>query len=330
MRGNRENILRSAVRRWPRLAGPIVVTVVLSRALFAPGACDFTAAADISRSPWLHRFAFGLTPEQAQQFDRPGFAGALLQGADGTFTDGTCSPDSRLWTSRTEFVGSFAAFGLALIIGPARQRPLWAALCLSGVALMMTTAVAPLFLAAFPVGVAPAFLLARHTPRLPPAALVVLLPLIVCLMGYSGQPAGFSEVYVHIAGAVPALVVAIGSPQVNRLLSARRATWPGEISFPLCLVHVLVLCPAGAAARAAAVLSRSRGRAGHGAAVVPRRHPAVALQYLAGRGGEPDGLAPAAAGRRPPPLTGPAAQTNSAAARNRRLWRRARASRSSL
>ena len=106
-------IARSAVKRWPRLAGPVLLTVLASWALFAAGLYCFQNAAGIIGSPWLEKFAFAYDTPFI-----PSFRDALEQGAFFTLFRGDCYYDSSLWTMRYELIGSFMAFGLALLLRP--------------------------------------------------------------------------------------------------------------------------------------------------------------------------------------------------------------------
>src|SRR5262249_17702811 len=87
-------VLRLAlVKRWPRLAGPVVVTVLASYLCFAFGLYYFRAAGALSGSNWLIEFCgVGLTP----QF-QPGLWDALVQGVT-VFVTGQAYYDGSLWS----------------------------------------------------------------------------------------------------------------------------------------------------------------------------------------------------------------------------------------
>lgn len=70
------SLKRSIIKRWPRLAGPVLVTTMVSYCLFKLDAFHFSEAAQLTKSPWLATFAFaGWTPE----FE-PNIFKAMIQG----------------------------------------------------------------------------------------------------------------------------------------------------------------------------------------------------------------------------------------------------------
>lgn len=238
-------IVRNAVKRWPRLAGPVVMVTTLSFLLFQWKFYAFVEAAAITRSPWLHRFAFAYeTPF------RPSLEGALWQGLYATFFTGQSHYDSSLWTMRYEFYGSFMAFGLALLLMAARQPT--AKIFLIGIAILLAHHVGDPWYVAFPVGVglAVAFKSVDVSLRLAPAA--ALLAIALWLLGHTNDAprmAWFtrtSETLVWIFAAVLILVAIRTNDWVRSLFAHRIGQTLGRLSFPLYLVHVPVLCSLGA------------------------------------------------------------------------------------
>ncbi|MBW0004200.1 MAG: acyltransferase [Hyphomicrobiales bacterium] len=256
--GDHQIILRGAIKRWPRLAGPALLAALTSWALFKLGAYRFKEGGAITGSEWLSLFAYGI----GEGF-KPGFWDALGQGAFLTFFRGKAYYDSNLWTMRPELTGSFIAFGLALLVSlvPSRLVALRAAMiamvvlfCYFGSSLY----------AAFPTGVALAAFLPARTRLLPGWAVAVALGLAVYLLGYTGVETGAFSILaralhsrhaaddltfvavIHIlASALLIAAIELAPDGLHRRMSGRAAHLLGVLSFPLYLVHILILCSLG-------------------------------------------------------------------------------------
>jgi peptidoglycan/LPS O-acetylase OafA/YrhL len=242
-------LLRGAVKRWPRLLGPVLASVLISWALFRLDLYAFEAAAEITGSPWLAKFAYAYaTPFQ------PDLGEAVMQGALLTFMRGDSFYNSSLWTMRYEFFGSFGVFIAAFVATRCRIRPVraaWIAAC-GAVAI----AVSPNFVP-FVVGLALAMALPRERKAIPLPVAMVLIAAAIVLMGYSAGAGGVfafasalpasaaTAVYIHTVAAAALMVAVHHAGPVREALSGTWAEAVGDLSFPLYLVHVLVLCSAG-------------------------------------------------------------------------------------
>ena len=183
--GDPSQIFLGALKRWPRLALPVLITVLISWFLFRHNLYFVQETASITQSPWLAKFASAYeTPFQVDFLD------ALKQGLYRTFFRGDFYYDSSLWTMRYEFIGSFAAFGLALIVHPTRSKLLQ--VYVIAIAIALCHFINPWY-AAFPVGVALAALLPRHNESF-------RLPLTVGMVVLAMYLAGYSEGVRHIEG----------------------------------------------------------------------------------------------------------------------------------
>lgn len=252
LRGDADFLLRNAIKRWPRLALPVCVVVLLSWAFFFFGWYRFEEAAKFIPSPWLRLFAFSY-----QVPFHVDFLDALAQGLALTFFRGDSYYDSSLWTMRYEFIGSFIAFGLALLIGP-RARIL-IALYLVAIIVVMIHFTEQLWYAAFPIGVLLAALLPDRTKGLPLWASTLGIVGAVYLAGYSkvdrgvfhpiysALPSPPPAMYVWILAAAVLLVCVSLNDRIRQILSTRISVFFGWISFPLYLVHIPVLCSLGCA-----------------------------------------------------------------------------------
>lgn len=152
--GDAELIEKAALKRWPRLAGPVVVVTVFSWLLFRLDGYHFYEAGKQLGSPFMQTFAYALKGDAALTGPQPiGLPQIVYLAGDRTFFEGIVTYDQVLWTMRLELFGSFIAFGLALLIGP-NARGRWlvkACLCLLA---MVTCRSFGADYVAFPAGVA--------------------------------------------------------------------------------------------------------------------------------------------------------------------------------
>ena len=246
-------ILRGAAKRWPRLVGPVLIAVLLSYSLFALGGYRFGEAGAVTHSPWLQRLGYGL-PKQGFT---PHFIDALAQGSILTFVRGDSTYDSSLWTMRVEFLGSFFAFALALALiaaGP-RRRTFGPLLLILGAS---AAAWAGPWYFDIIAGVALAGVLPERIPRIPlwlagPLGLSAIYLLgytdgrgdYAWLAGWVGR--GANAPYVYAVAAVIIIVLAESDGSLRRRLSQPWARALGRLSFPMYLLHLIVICSLGSA-----------------------------------------------------------------------------------
>jgi peptidoglycan/LPS O-acetylase OafA/YrhL len=252
---NASLIRRSFFKRWPRLAGPVVLTTIASCLLFKWHLYYFAPAAEISHSPWLGTFAYGgWTPGF-----HPSMGNAIRQGIF-TFWTGQNAYNTNLWTMRPEFLGSLLVFVLAMFIHAVLRYKslLWAGVML-GAGLM------PLndYLLPFIVGVILSAHVARPSGwRLSPAWAMGWIGLGLYLLGYAESIGAYSwgaalertgltqvqvQVLLYTLGSALIIQATMSCDSVFRFMDNRVAAVLGRLSFPLYLVHVLVICSASSA-----------------------------------------------------------------------------------
>lgn len=269
-KGLRDNapalLLDAAIKRWFRLTPLILAAALLSYGLFRCGCYRFEDAAALSGSDWLRHFSYGMH----SQHDHPALLLALRQGLWGTLLRGDASLDSSLWTMNIEFVGSFVVFGLALLLRPPCRRVL--PFVLLGLAPLLIVRWPWMF--PFVLGVG-ACLLPLRGRRLPAWVAIPLtvggLYLAGCAVEYGApgpggayawvrritpsgliNPAVSQIVVVCAAGALLLMIVFATENAVSRWFSGRVARALGAASFPLYVVHVLIINSFSARAYAAA------------------------------------------------------------------------------
>jgi len=244
-------LLKGALKRWPRLLGPVMVTVLVSFGLFALGLYQYEAAGKLSGSLWLAQFAGafrGTIPQVT-------LMSALKQGAVSVFFRGDDWFDTSLWTMRPELIGSFVAFGISPLFLEAKKTSYWIVIALGCFMALMAHFASP-SLVAFIMGTVMAALVPRRLILSRWAAYCLLIAAIY-LLGYAREPSGAYSVfaglpplysyhtYPNVAGAAILICLVEFYPPMRARLSGSVSRWLGEFSFPVYLLHVLVICSLG-------------------------------------------------------------------------------------
>lgn len=254
---NDYNILfKGAIKRWPRLAGPVLVAVLASYALFKFNLYEFQQAGAVSGSPWLMHFG-----HMDVYHDKPPIQlwSALWEGGVLAFIRGDNYYNSVIWTMHPEFVGSLIVFGFAPILFEVRKPSVLLAVGVVGIVAILARYV-DADLLAFPIGVGLAALIPRDV-IMPRAIAYPALLVALYLLGYSGSPTGFYAAFhpflsahtdvnpsgIHVVGAALLIAVVETFPSIRALFSGRISRFLGDLSFPIYLVHVLVICSLGSA-----------------------------------------------------------------------------------
>ncbi|MCA3442507.1 MAG: acyltransferase [Rhodobacter sp.] len=248
--GDTNRVARSFAKRLPRLGGLVILTTVGSYLLFRYGQYHFAEAAALSDSVWLKNFGFsGWTTD----FE-PSLEGALLESV-ATFFMPVYTYNGLLWTMQHALIGGLVVLPTAMLLSLSLGYR-WAtagALAVLLVAVLLYTS----FLFPFLAGAALSFVLSRYRPRLP---MILALPVLgagLYLLGFllpmgtytwvSQAPSAlkdYAATLLHSAGSALVIVAVLCSAGLYRRLD-RRIWWAlGRISFPLFLVHPLVICSA--------------------------------------------------------------------------------------
>ena len=243
-------IMRNGVKRWPRLAVPVLCSTVLAYVLLKFDLVASYEAGMLTQSPWLQRFGNAVDAVIV-----PDLGEAIAQGAVFTFTNGDFFYNSSIWTMRYELMGSFVAFGLALSLVFVTSRAIQAVLVLS--TLLLCLMAEPNYIA-FPIGVLLAYLYPKTAQNHSLMRTVMLCFAALYLLGVSRRADGVfapfatyladgvPSVLFNIAGALCLLLAVLGSPHLHAFLSRPWGRWLGRMSFPIYLVHVPILCSVGA------------------------------------------------------------------------------------
>lgn len=243
-------IHRNAIKRWPRLAGPVLAAILLSYAFFKLDCYQYEDAARLSQSPWLARFAYAYKTPFV-----PDFWAAVRQGLFNTFIYGESFYNSSLWTMKYEFFGSFIvlAVGYAAIKS---HRPLLPVVLFLVLAPILTFAGQLAFYIAFLAGCALSSIAAMKL-TLPRTASCLAIPIGLYLFGYAGNSIGNYNIFPAFLGhgngltvlQTVAAILILGSviltPSLNRALNTPLMKTLGRLSFPIYLVHVPIICSIG-------------------------------------------------------------------------------------
>lgn len=256
-------LVLGALKRWPRLALPVLVVNIASGVLVGWALYRNQPVAQQIASPWLG-WSYTAAPEQWRSV-----AAAMREGAFSTFIWGSAYFNNPLWTMYLEFYGSFLAFFLAAVVLGIGGS---AACAVAVLMLFCLIAFSP-YLACFIVGVCLAWLYSGEKWEAMAGWLhqrgrvfwTGVLVLVVVLFGYheafvaEPAPTGFYGVLVplnnlgslqlrvalHTAGAVIMLVSVLALPALSSRLRGPAGALLGRLSFPVYLVHMPVICSMG-------------------------------------------------------------------------------------
>lgn len=251
--GDRNRVARSFAKRLPRLAGLVMVTTVGSYLLFRYGQYHFSEASAVSGSAWLKTFGFSGWTAAFQ----PDLEGALFESV-ATFFAPVYTYNGLLWTMQHGLIGGLFVLAVAMLLSLSLGYR-WAT---AGAMIVLLAAVLSYasFLFPFLTGASLAFVLSRYRPRLP---MLLALPVLgggLYLLGFllprgsytwvSQAPAvaqDYAATVLHSAGSALVIVAVLCGAGLYRRLD-RPIWWAlGRISFPLFLVHPLVIFSASSA-----------------------------------------------------------------------------------
>lgn len=220
----------SVLKRLPRLALPAGISFVMGLSVlrYLPGA--HMAASALTGSDWLASFAGANFPSNFTASFSSAFRDSLLV----FILPRHFQYNSNLWTMFYEFYGSIAVFMIALCAVVVLHRS-----CRKVVLLHVFAGVACLaniFFLPFVIGSLISFLHSRHGGglRLPVWLRVLLVALV--LKGFS-----VDNLNLVIIGSTAAMLLLLGLPALERILGNSFGLFLGRLSFPLYLVHVLVI-----------------------------------------------------------------------------------------
>jgi peptidoglycan/LPS O-acetylase OafA/YrhL len=241
---NYTTLLRNSVKRYPRLMLPVLCSTLISCALFKFDLYRFEQAAAVTGSPWLMKFANAFVDPIV-----PSWWDAIRQGLFDSFLRGGATYNSSLWTMRYEFIASFVVLAAAAaILFMWKRQPVWVCWVLI-ILLCALLSLSPWFLS-FGLGLGIALAVAQSQGRiwqtLKPFRYVLMVVGLFLLghlqsRGAYAWSTNFNPVFVNTLGAC-LLIAGVQSCQPPRGIFAKAARFLGDLSFPIYLIHIPVLC----------------------------------------------------------------------------------------
>jgi peptidoglycan/LPS O-acetylase OafA/YrhL len=238
-------------KRWPRLAGPVIIASTFAGVVMALGRFVSPETAKHVPSIWLGWFYNW----RAGWADIPR---AIVEGST-TFFSGSARYNSNLWTMYYEFLGSFVAIGCATALLLLRKT---AAQFATIVVVWAVCFCWGAYVSAFVIGVWLAQIYSRSPKlNLSGSPLILLAIISVLLLGYhenltSGRAEGIYaflnpittrnpiqlRVLLHTIGAALVMIIVHQSVPTRKLLAGRVGTSLGYLSFAIYLTQIIVIC----------------------------------------------------------------------------------------
>ena len=246
--GDLNRLKEGFFKRLPRLAAPVLITTISSFFLFYFGLYYFESASKISESMWLSTFGFALKPDF-----HPSLYQAIFQGLS-TFITGDANYNVNLWTMKPEFMGSMVVFITAAFISIVLsfEYLLISFFLLSIWALGIYSDIFP-----FMAGIFLSASLAKHGPRIKTPIAILAILFGVFLLGYAIPDKNYLwfkylnyleispakiEIITHSIGSSLVIFAIMTNSKIYDFLNNRFCNYLGVFSFPLYLVHTLVIC----------------------------------------------------------------------------------------
>jgi peptidoglycan/LPS O-acetylase OafA/YrhL len=225
-------LARAVAKRLPRLLVPASITILAGWLIFRLEPPFFIIAAVESKSEWLGGFAAadfpaGLTPT---------FGSALKQILLVFLVPHYFFYNSNLWTMFNEFYGSLLVFGLSAVsVTRLRDFPLGVAIVHIGLALVFYSVGSALV--DFVIGSGMAYWMAkRNAPPRPLRKELLWAGMLIAVVGFSCD-----RWIGHACASSAVMLILLSDQSVARMASGRSAATLGLISFPIYLVHTLVI-----------------------------------------------------------------------------------------
>ncbi|MET3602206.1 acyltransferase family protein [Martelella mangrovi] len=233
----------SAIRRYPRLVVPILITTIISYFIMKFQLINSIDVANITNSKWLVRY---------YNFDQK-FIDSIKFGFYDVFFSykPTTSYVPPAWTMKIELYGSFIVFSVLAIFGRSRTRVI--AYC-ALIVLMWDT-----FYVGFVFGViiSDCFLNGKVWRGFKMYYGFGVLFLGLILLSHTGRSDWLTSLvgrvdnkhlsdFINMIGASLVIIALMGCNELRRPLEISALKWLGKVSFPLYLVHFVVLSTLGA------------------------------------------------------------------------------------
>ncbi|HNR18596.1 MAG TPA: acyltransferase [Bacteroidia bacterium] len=247
---NTSILVNGIIKRYFRLLGPVVVTIMLAWLLFELNLYWYKEAAVITASEWLKDFA----ASGRGYYFKADLGNALEQAFAYVFLTGENYYCTNLWTMQYELFGSFIAMFLAPVFLKTTKTPRL-------IALVMFSIVCCFYSHYYLGFVAGAFLAWYYTKNgefnFRPYVKVIMIIFSLILLGFN-NPVGFYaplkplanwitdpyafRTYIQFAGAMLLMLLFLSKGKGLNFLDGKTGKWLGNVSFPLYLAQLAVFC----------------------------------------------------------------------------------------
>lgn len=221
----------SVLKRFPRLWAPATLSLLAGLLVVLHAGDWHLDVSEVSGSKWLQHFAYANFPENFT----PSLRDALEQSFRLFFLEGQEYYNSNLWTMRIEFFGSLIVFALLYMVMLFKLRHPGFITAAHGVLILAFAVVMPHFVA-FTLG----SLIAYWRSRVNFVALAspLILAGFLVIAGVSFMVSIWPATTV---GSFFLLLYLLSSRKAHERLSGPVGEWLGKFSFPLYLVHTLII-----------------------------------------------------------------------------------------
>jgi peptidoglycan/LPS O-acetylase OafA/YrhL len=236
---NRTVVIDQALRRYVRLTVPVLFSAMIGYGLLKMGLMYNQQIANYIDGAWISKFyAFSANLNDAALF--------ALYSVYFDYQEKT-SYNFAAWTMGIELVGSYLVFATLLFIGNVRWR-------MGGYAILFMLSLAMShYLPCFIAGLAIADFYSQHPangakrPRKIYVSLLILPLIILLILAVSKITNPTAATIFETAAACIILLVAVYNQGAIDFLRLPFSQFFGQISFPLYLIHPVILCSAASA-----------------------------------------------------------------------------------
>lgn len=237
------DLIASVIKRLPRLMLPAGASMMIGAAILIWLPAYYIDAAKLTGSVWLETLGFAGISE--------GFAPSFQDALHSTFLvfidTGHTQYNSNLWTMIFEFYGSLLVFILVAVSALLLHQMRYGVIAFHVVLLLLIFLAKAMWVDVmryfpFVVGSLLAFLHSRYPESFLLTRGRTTLAFLLMVMGYSMQ----NWLALNIASTA-AMILLLSLPSLERRLSGPFGLFLGRLSFPLYLVHVLVMFSATSA-----------------------------------------------------------------------------------
>ncbi len=228
---SRAKLLIAIAKRLPRLMGPAGLSIFLGYLIMMYLPAVHNSASEITGSNWLAAFGNANAPDNLQ----PSVLDAMRQSLFVFLVPNDYYYNSNLWTMRSEFYGSLVVFGLVAAAGCAGPNKHWFISSLHVLSLFLFAFLYHSFVP-FVVGSYLAYYIQHRVNEIKVSSGPTLMLTIGAFVGFS-----VGHWLAHSLASLFLMIILLGNLRVSLILSGKMGEILGNLSFPLYLVHTLVI-----------------------------------------------------------------------------------------